>query len=82
MHKGQRYKLGEAAGAFLQRPHAHDVSRPVLELLHMAIHDGGGGFVADTVGGLHHVQPLLRIDFVRANNVAYFVVQNFCRGAW
>ena len=37
------------------------MSRPVFEFLNMAVHDRGGGFVADTMGCLHNIQLLLGI---------------------
>jgi hypothetical protein len=42
VHKGQRHKFGDAAGAELQIPDGNEVARPVPWAIHVAKHDGGG----------------------------------------
>ena len=41
VHKGQRHKLCDAAGALLQVTDCDEVARPVHWAVHMAKHDGG-----------------------------------------
>ena len=47
----------------------------------MAIHDGAGGFDAERMGRLHHLEPLPCVDLVGADDGADFVVENFGGGA-
>ena len=50
-------------------------------LVDVAVHDGRGGAEAHAVRRFHHLQPLRRVDLVRADHGAHFVVENLRRGA-
>ena len=57
------------------------MTRPVYWAVHVAEHDGGRGLQAQRVGGSHYLQPLCRIQFVRAQDLAHLVIENFRRSA-
>ena len=57
------------------------MTRPVQRPVHVTEHDGGRGLQAQRVGGSHYLQPLGRIQLVRAQYSANLVIKNFRRGA-
>ena len=78
-HKGQRHEFGEAAGLRLQAPDAQEMPRPVPRCIDVAEHDGRGRAQADAVRGRDHVEPLRRRHFVRTDDRAHLIVENFRR---
>jgi len=80
MHKGQRHKLGEAAGFFLQIPHPDQVPRPVVQSFAMAEHDGGRAPETGLVHFFHHLQPLSSTQLVGTQHGPRLVVENFRGG--
>ena len=77
----QRHELGESAGLLLQRPGAHEVPGPVTRLLDRAEHDRDVRAQADAVGDPVHLQPLLGVDLVRAQDRPGLVVEDLGSGA-
>ena len=82
VNEGQRHELREAASALLQVAHANQVAGPVLGLVDVAVHDGGGGAKAHVCAGFHHGEPLFGVDLVWADHGAHFVVEDLGGGAW
>ena len=79
MHERQGHKFGEAACAALQVAHRQQMRRPVMRAINMPVHDGCSAPQTLIMRGLHHLQPLRGIQFVRAQFGTYFIVQNLCR---
>src|SRR6185436_10306744 len=79
--EGQRNELGEAARAPLQLADPHQMSRPVLETVDVAEHDGRRAPQAYAVRGLHDLEPLGGAQLVGTEYVAYLVIQDLGRRA-
>ena len=81
VHERQRHELGETTGLSLQIPDAQQMPRPMDRALGVAVHDRGRGAQPLAVRRAHHVQPLLRVDLVRRDDLPDLVVQDLRRRA-
>ncbi len=79
--QGQGHELGEATGVLLDAAQQVHVADPVGGLLHVPIHDGGGGPDALRVGGGDHLDPLLDRDATARDEIADVLVQHLGGGA-
>src|SRR5580700_5305304 len=78
VHEAERDEFGEASGFILnlaQEPHLAD---PVLRRFSMSIHHRGSGADAVAMRSANDFDPLRGGEFVARENVANFVVENFC----
>ena len=80
-HERKRNKLGKTPGSALQVGDGEQMTGAVLRSFNVAKHDGRGSFKAGLVSGFHNLEPLPRSKLVRAQGIAYFVVQYFRRRA-
>ena len=81
MHERQRHKFGKAAGLRLQIAQHQQMPRPMQGRFHMAEHDGGGTAQPQPMRGAHHGLPFFRVHLIRADDGAYFIIQNLRRRA-
>ena len=80
-HERQRHELGEATRFALQIADAVQVARHVDGALDVAEHDRRRRADADGVRGAHHLEPLLGVDLVGAEDGAHLVVEDLGGGA-
>jgi hypothetical protein len=79
VNKRQWDKLGKATGYGLQIPDSEQMPRPVAGVFDVTEHNGCSGRQAQGMRGFDHLEPLGRVDFVRADDLANLVVQDLSR---
>ncbi len=79
--KRQRYELGEAAGFALEITDTVQMARHVDGALDVPEHDRRGCAQPHAVCRAHHLEPLLGIDLVGAEDGTHLVVENLGRRA-
>ena len=80
-HERQRHELGEAARALLLLSRTQQVPRPAARPLDVPEHDRHVRAQADAMGGVVHLEPLLRRHLVGADHGPHLVVEDLGRRA-
>src|SRR2546421_9825427 len=80
-HERQRYELGKPASALLQIAYGQQMPAPRAVVVDMPEHDGSGGAQTDVMGSFDDLEPLARVEFVRAKDLPDRVIENLGGGA-
>src|SRR6202035_4030989 len=78
-HEGQGYEFRKPTCALLQIAYGQQVPRPRAIVVDVSEHDGSGCAQAHVMSRLYDLEPLTRVEFVRAKHLPDSVIKDLGR---